>query len=91
MYFLEGNNALFQNLAVQQLLVGLHCLVKGEVVGNKVLNVQLAGAHPLYHLGVGLAFLALAGHLLVNDAPVVVGRAEVDGDLLLFGHAVAQH
>lgn len=50
-----------------------------------------AGANPFHDLRVGGALFALAGHLLIDDAPVVIGLGEINGDLFLLRHAVAEH
>ena len=59
--YLELDDPLLEHLPGQQLVVGLQGLVKGEVIGDEILDIQLAGAHPLHHLGMGRALLPLPG------------------------------
>lgn len=90
-HYLKCNNPFFHHPAVQQLFIGFNAVLKLKVVRNKVFDFQLAGAHPFQNLFMGFSFFALSWHLLVNNTPVIVSLAEINGDLFLFRHAVAQH
>ena len=73
-------------------LLGVKNLIACDIIPEKLAQAGSYGAAHLINSkeGVGRALLPLPGHLLVDHPPVVVGLAEVNGDLLLLRHAVAQ-